>query len=67
MALVIIVPRDDHMKFLALTQEISALISKIGERENDFIIVPLSGKLVEVINVLKENSIRYTVTNEATV
>lgn len=59
MALGISIQKENAVNASSVCREISQLCEKIVEEEHYFIYTPLSGKVIDVLRLLRQNGIDY--------
>jgi hypothetical protein len=66
MGLIISVSRLEAVKTEFVHDELSRFCERIFERDESFVYIPLPGKLIEVLRLLKECGIVYELKNDVT-
>ena len=64
MSLVIEVSKPEALKVSELNGKVSFLCDKIIEQNDNFIYVPLGGKVIDVLKIFMQNDINYQLINE---
>jgi hypothetical protein len=64
MGLVILVTQTEAEKASALNGQITLLCEAVVVREGHLTYIPLSGKLIELLKILRQNNVNYHLENE---